>query len=126
MRSIIAAALMLASLNAWAINKCTGPDGAVVFQDATCAGQGETLKIRPASGTTSNTSPKAANAIAQHKVFVGMSANEVRRSWGPPTKINSTLTGSGSSEQWVYDRGGHKSQYVYLENGIVRTIQSPE
>lgn len=37
--------------SAWAVNKCTGPDGAVVFQDAPCAGKGEALTVRPASGT---------------------------------------------------------------------------
>lgn len=50
MKTIIAAALLLASLNAWAINKCTGPDGAVVFQDAPCTGQGGQINVRPASG----------------------------------------------------------------------------
>jgi len=33
---------------AWAINKCTGADGKVSFQDAPCAGQGETIEVRPA------------------------------------------------------------------------------
>lgn len=35
---------------AWAINKCTQPDGSVTFQDAPCAGKGEALTVRPASG----------------------------------------------------------------------------
>lgn len=37
---------------AWAINKCTGPDGKVAFQDAPCTGSGksETLNVKPASG----------------------------------------------------------------------------
>lgn len=34
----------------WAINKCTGQDGQVVFQDAPCAGKGEKLIVKPASG----------------------------------------------------------------------------
>jgi len=33
---------------AWAINKCTGADGKVSFQDAPCAGQGEKIEARPA------------------------------------------------------------------------------
>ena len=33
---------------AWAVNKCTGADGKVSFQDAPCAGQGETIDVRPA------------------------------------------------------------------------------
>jgi hypothetical protein len=41
---------MAATAPAWAVNKCTGADGKVVFQDAPCAGKGEQLVIRPASG----------------------------------------------------------------------------
>lgn len=33
---------------AWAVNKCTGADGKVSFQDAPCAGQGEKIEVRPA------------------------------------------------------------------------------
>jgi hypothetical protein len=51
--------LLLVSLDAWAVNKCTGPDGAVVFQDAPCAGKGESLNVRPASGAA-KTQPVAA------------------------------------------------------------------
>ena len=35
---------------AWAINKCTGPDGRFTFQDAPCTSQGEKVQVRPASG----------------------------------------------------------------------------
>lgn len=61
MRSIITVALMLASLNAWAINKCTGPDGSVVFQDAPCAGKGEQINVKPASGHAPNQQPANGN-----------------------------------------------------------------
>lgn len=44
----------------WAVNKCTGADGAVVFQDAPCAGKGEALTVRPASGVAKE---KAAAAV---------------------------------------------------------------
>ena len=50
---VLACALFGSALfysSAWAVNKCTGPDGAVVFQDAPCAGKGEALTVRPASG----------------------------------------------------------------------------
>lgn len=32
---------------AWAINKCTGADGKVSFQDAPCPGDGEKIEVRP-------------------------------------------------------------------------------
>lgn len=45
------------SAPAWAINKCTGPDGKVSFQDAPCAGKGEKLDVRPASGAARTAAP---------------------------------------------------------------------
>ncbi|NMM75362.1 hypothetical protein B2J88_20145 [Rhodococcus sp. SRB_17] len=43
-------ALLSAAAPGWAVNKCTGPDGKVSFQDGPCAGKGEKLDVRPASG----------------------------------------------------------------------------
>lgn len=45
-----ALALACACAPAWAINKCTGADGKVVFQDLPCAGRGEAIEVKPASG----------------------------------------------------------------------------
>ncbi|MFT5875114.1 MAG: hypothetical protein ACI8WT_004095 [Clostridium sp.] len=51
---------------------------------------------------------------------IGMTAEEVRASrWGNPDSVNRTTTANGTSEQWVYSING----YVYLENGVVITIQ---
>ena len=63
---VIFAAVILASLCApsWAINKCTGADGRVVFQDAACAGKGEQLNVRPASGDS--TAPQATSSPVQN------------------------------------------------------------
>jgi hypothetical protein len=47
----LAAVALIAAEPAAAINKCTGADGRVTFQDAPCAtARSETLEIRPASG----------------------------------------------------------------------------
>lgn len=52
---------------------------------------------------------------------IGMTSDEVLSSkWGNPNKKNVTTTADGTSEQWVYDSYG----YVYLDNGIVTTIQT--
>ena len=56
-QAVVMCALALA-FPSWAINKCKGPDGKVVFQDAPCMGQGEKIEVRPASGRA----PKAAAA----------------------------------------------------------------
>lgn len=54
------------------------------------------------------------------KPQIGMTAAEVvKTSWGRPNDINRTTTASNIHEQWVYYGG----RYVYLDNGIVTTIQ---
>ena len=51
---------------------------------------------------------------------VGMTADEVKQStWGEPKKINKSTYSWGTSEQWCYS--GYR--YVYLDNGIVTSIQ---
>lgn len=50
---------------------------------------------------------------------IGMTEAEVYAStWGAPQKVNTTTTAAGKREQWVYEDG-----YIYLDNGIVTTIQ---
>jgi hypothetical protein len=62
MLCVIAIVAALTGAPAWAINKCTGPDGKVSFQDAPCqSGKAETLDVRPSSGRA----PAAAGAIAR-------------------------------------------------------------
>jgi hypothetical protein len=51
-----------------------------------------------------------------------MTADEARKSWGEPIKINASVGSYGRHEQWVY--GG--SQYVYIQNGLVTGAQSPQ
>lgn len=48
----------------WAVNKCAGPGGTVVFQDAPCAGKGETLTVKPASGAAPRPLPVDAAAAS--------------------------------------------------------------
>ncbi len=56
--TIFLAAALTAVMPSWAINKCIGPDGKVAFQDAPCAGQGQKIDVKPASGNA----PKSINA----------------------------------------------------------------
>lgn len=53
-------------------------------------------------------------------IRLGMTADQVRSSWGNPRSINATITARGKHEQWVYGIG----QYVYLTDGVVTTIQT--
>lgn len=54
-------------------------------------------------------------------VSVGMTAEQVRASWGNPDDINRSTSSFGTHEQWVYDR---LDSYVYLEDGVVTATQS--
>jgi hypothetical protein len=121
-----AALLTLAVSPAWSVNKCTGADGAVSYQEAPCVpgAGGQKLKLQPVPASTP-TEVKFANAIASGKIMIGMSAEQVRRAWGSPTKINGSTGSYGRHEQWVYDRGNFRSQYVYIQNGVVSSMQSP-
>lgn len=56
---IVLAILVALSSPGWSINKCTGPDGKVAFQDAACGGKGEKLDVRPAAGAAPTTSTDA-------------------------------------------------------------------
>lgn len=54
---------------------------------------------------------------------IGMTAEEIENgSWGKPDKKNITKTSTTVHEQWVYEDQG----YVYLDNGIVTSIQYEE
>jgi hypothetical protein len=60
---ILTAALALAICGpAGAVNKCTGADGRVLFQDAPCSGKGESLNVRPARGAAPAAAPATAPA----------------------------------------------------------------
>jgi hypothetical protein len=53
-------------------------------------------------------------------ISVGMTREQVYSScWGKPQGVNKTVTGNSVHEQFVYG-----SNYVYLEDGVVRTIQT--
>lgn len=62
--------------------------------------------------------------IIQGKIYVGMTEDLVRISWGDPHDINKTTTASGTHAQWVYEVGRYSRNYVYVENGKVTSIQN--
>lgn len=58
----LSVAILAVTGPAWAVNKCTGPDGKTVFQDAPCAGKGEKIEVRPASGSAPVPAPLPVSA----------------------------------------------------------------
>lgn len=63
-------------------------------------------------------SKQKAQDLLNGVIWIGMTANELKISQGEPQDINRTITKYGTDEQWIYG-----DRYVYLENGIVTTIQ---
>jgi len=60
-----------------------------------------------------------ASRILDGTVWLGMTDEMARDSWGEPSKINRTVTSNLVHEQWVYP-----SVYLYFENGILTNIGS--
>jgi hypothetical protein len=61
-----------------AVNKCTGPDGKVSFQDAPCAGKGGAIDVRPASGSTTVQPATARAEVERINASVAASAQARR------------------------------------------------
>lgn len=134
----IAVTAMTGTAPSWAVNKCA-IDGQTVFQDAACPGQGESIKVRPASGhSNAATADSAAKtkreiagvewrskvdaAIARGEPLVGMTRSELDKAMGAPTMVNADNYAGKLKDQIVYDRPG-QSWYVYTEDGVVTAIQ---
>lgn len=60
--------------------------------------------------------------IQNRDIEIGMSKTECRLSYGEPDDINSTLTGYGNREQWVYENQ-FGNTYLYFRNGRLISIQ---
>lgn len=100
--------------------------GKTVYQEKPCDGAGgKKLNIRKEAPPGSHEARVQA-AIAKGEVFPGMAEQEVLQSWGRPTRINRSVRANSVSEQWIYERGDVGSnQYLYLENRVLTSIQSP-
>ncbi len=124
---------------ALAINKCTDKNGKVTYQEHSCSNSdasSQAVKTAPSLSTGDDAAGQARlakiksdnakfDAMIDGKVMRGMSESQVQNAWGRPSKINRSVGSYGTHEQWVYDRGRNGSQYIYFENGVVTSMQSP-
>lgn len=53
--------------------------------------------------------------IADMKIWIGMSNNELILSWGLPSDRNNSTYSFGTNSQWVYGNPIYGASYVYLE-----------
>ena len=66
--------------------------------------------------------PTFENHIAEKKVMVGMSREQVMEAWGSPYQMNVSYTSKGlRREEWVFedwkDAGSVSHRYLYFEEG---------
>lgn len=69
--------------------------------------------------------PAIAQAIREGRVIVGMTPQQASAAWaewGPAADVNRTVTAGGTTEQWVFRRGG-RMRFFYVENGRVTAAQ---
>ncbi len=59
--------------------------------------------------------------ISGGEIWIGMTAQMARESWGKPDSINRTTSESTVREQWVYRQ---RDAYLYFENGVLTTWQN--
>ncbi|MFH1373839.1 MAG: hypothetical protein ABII79_08600 [bacterium] len=62
--------------------------------------------------------PSVSEKVRAGVISLGMTCEQVRLSWGPPSDVHRSVGSWGIREQWVY-----RTQYVYFENGIVTSYQ---
>lgn len=64
-------------------------------------------------------SEKIKQNVLNGNIFIGMTKEQARASWGEPYDINRTTTQWRVKEQWVY--GG---KYLYFDDEMLTTIQN--
>jgi hypothetical protein len=63
---------------------------------------------------------RVVQAIKDGKIFIGMTKEQVRASWGPPDRSNRSVGSWGVHEQWIY---GDFGPYLYFENNKLSSWQ---
>jgi hypothetical protein len=58
-----------------------------------------------------------AQKILEHKVWIGMTKEQLIESWGNPKKFNTSNYGNGNEYQYVYE-----NQYIYLKGNPLIVI----
>lgn len=58
-------------------------------------------------------------AVENRKVFIGMTVEQAKMSWGSPQEINRTTTERGAEEQWIYE-----DNYIYVSGGKITAVQN--
>ncbi|MEG1102362.1 MAG: DUF4124 domain-containing protein [Comamonas sp.] len=141
-RQHILAAIALAFAAAspvWAVNKCKDASGKVTYQEHPCEAASNSQSLNINAGRMSVDDELAAqerlakikrdnanfDSMINGRIRIGMTSSQVQNAWGYPSKVNKSIGSYGTHEQWIYRNNGHNTQYVYIENGVVTSMQSP-
>lgn len=132
----IVVATMAGTAPVWAVNKCTGPDGSVTYQEAACGTSSKAESVKVPSGPAPNKwEQMVSDALAKARVHcktddipyypeVGWSEERFLRCSRAgvlgASAVNETSTASGVSKQYVFRL---VNSYVYTQNGVVTSIQ---
>jgi len=82
----------------------------------------ENLYRREVVGRHPDWQERTKQAILSGNVFIGMTKEQARASWGEAYKVNRTLTQYGVHEQWVY--GIYSYSFLYFDDDILTSIQN--
>src|SRR5262249_53230697 len=68
--------------------------------------------------------PEFQQHVEQHRVIVGMTKDQVLKSWGGPQTINTSFTNDGvRREEWIFEDWQSPSvvrhRYLYFEEGVL-------
>lgn len=66
-----------------------------------------------------DTSAEIREAIQRKRIIIGMDKRQAVLAWGDPKTKNHSVGPWGTHEQWVYG-----NQYLYFENGFLKSFQS--
>ena len=101
--------MLMVSAASAAVYKCTGADGKIEFSDQPCAGaESEAMNLQY-------------NTIGDSGLGAGMTASQVRQTWGEPDTIKTSKKKKGAREEWRYQRDGY-TQKVVLVDGRVTEV----
>lgn len=138
-------AAALTCQSAFAVNKCTGPDGVVTYQDAACASSSKSAEKIRAQDNSPGIDRSVEGGAARSKLelarlqqrtailsginrgepVIGMTTSQLAQAMGSPDRINAGNYNGRLHDQLIYHRNG-RTLYVYTENGVVRSIQNTE
>jgi len=135
-KTALLALTCLAVSPAWAINKCTGADGSVTYQEAACGSSAKSEAMKVPSGPPPNKwESMVREAMAKARVYcktdeipyypeIGWTEEKFLRCTRigvvGASKVNITENDGGISKQYVFRL---VDSYIYTRNGVVTSIQ---